>query len=209
MARVIGAVCRLCRAEGTKLFLKGTRCYSAKCAVERKTMAPGMHGRQRAFSQSDYKVQLREKQKAKRIAGILENQFRLYFKKADQMKGLTGENLLRLLEMRLDNIVFRMGFASSRSQGRQLVGHGGVTVNGKRVNIPSYIVKVGDKIAIKEKYKQNVFVQAGMKVAGEKGVPAWLTLDKNAVAGAVNKMPERSELSYPVQEQLIVELYSK
>jgi small subunit ribosomal protein S4 len=125
------------------------------------------------------------------------------------MKGLTGENLLRLLEMRLDNIVFRMGFSSSRAQARQLVGHGGVTVNGKRVNISSYLVKVGDKIAIKEKHKQNVFVQQGMKVAGEKGVPAWLSLDKNAVAGAVNKMPERSELSYPVQEQLIVELYSK
>jgi len=154
-------------------------------------------------------VQLKEKQKARHIAGILEKQFRLYFKKADQMKGLTGENLLRLLEMRLDNVVFRMGFATSRAQARQLVGHGGVSVNAKRVNIPSYIVKVGDKLVINEKYKQNVFVQQGLKMAGEKGVPAWLSLDKDKVAGSITKMPERSELSYPVQEQLIVELYSK
>jgi len=209
VARVIGAVCRLCRADGNKLFLKGARCFGAKCAVEKRGTPPGQHTRSRSFNNSDYKVQLKEKQKARHIAGILEKQFRLYFKKADQMKGLTGENLLRLLEMRLDNVVFRMGFATSRAQARQLVGHGGVSVNAKRVNIPSYIVKVGDKLVINEKYKQNVFVQQGLKMAGEKGVPAWLSLDKDKVAGSITKMPERSELSYPVQEQLIVELYSK
>jgi small subunit ribosomal protein S4 len=158
---------------------------------------------------SDYKTQLREKQKARRISGLMEKQFRLYFKKADQAKGLTGENLLRLLEMRLDNVAFRLGFSTSRSGARQLVAHGGVLVNSKKVDIPSYIVKVGDKVTVSEKRKGNVAVQEGQKVAIERGLPSWLDLNKDSLVGSITKLPDRSELSYPVNEQLIVELYSK
>ncbi|MBI5554529.1 MAG: 30S ribosomal protein S4 [Elusimicrobia bacterium] len=209
MARVIGAVCRLCRAEGVKLFLKGTRCYSAKCAVDKKATLPGQQGKRRSFGRSDYKIQLREKQKARRISGLMEKQFRLYFKKADQKKGLTGENLLRLLERRLDNVAFRLGFSTSRPGARQLVAHGGVLVNSKKVDIPSYIVKVGDKVTVSEKRKGNVAVQGGQKVVTERGLPTWLDLNKDSLVGTITKLPDRTELSYPVQEQLIVELYSK
>lgn len=209
MARVIGAVCRLCRAEGVKLFLKGTRCYSAKCAVDKRATPPGQQGKRRSFGMSDYKTQLREKQKARRISGLMEKQFRLYFKKADQAKGLTGENLLRLLEMRLDNVAFRLGFSTSRTGARQLVAHGGVRVNSKKVDIPSYIVKVGDKVTVSEKRKGNVAVQEGQKVMTERGLPTWLDLNKDSLIGTITKLPDRTELSYPVQEQLIVEFYSK
>jgi len=209
VARVIGAVCRLCRAEGVKLFLKGTRCYSAKCAVDKRATPPGQQGKRRSFGMSDYKTQLREKQKARRISGLMEKQFRLYFKKADQAKGLTGENLLRLLEMRLDNVAFRLGFSTSRTGARQLVAHGGVRVNSKKVDIPSYIVKVGDKVTVSEKRKGNVAVLEGQKVVTERGLPTWLELNKDSLIGTITKLPDRSELSYPVQEQLIVEFYSK
>lgn len=209
MARVIGSVCRLCRAEGIKLFLKGTRCYSGKCAVERKNTPPGQHTRGKAFAMSEYKMQLREKQRARRIAGVLERQFRIYFQKAEQKKGLTGENLLRMLEMRLDNIAYRLGFASSRAGARQLVNHGGVLVNGKKVNIASYQVKSGDKITVHEKKKQIPSVVEGQKVFAERGIPSWVEYNKEALTGTITRLPEREEFSYPVQEQLIVELYSK
>lgn len=208
MARVITAVCRLCRAQGEKLFLKGTKCYN-KCTLDRKNSQPGQHGKSRAFNLSEYKLQLNEKQKARRIAGILEKQFRLYFKRADQKKGLTGENLLQLLELRLDNVVLRLGFATSKAQARQLVTHGGVLIDGKKVNIPSYTVKIGNKISLTESRKRNTFVQEGQKMVGEKGLPSWLDLNKETFTGTVLKIPQRADLSYPVREQLIVELYSK
>ena len=209
MARDTGAACRRCRREGLKLFLKGDRCYSDKCSFERRAFAPGQHGQARFRKQSDYAVQLREKQKVKSMYGMLEGQFRQYFKKADQQKGVTGENLLIMLERRLDNAVFRMGFASSRNQARQLVRHKHVLVNGKKVNIPSYQISVGDEVTIKEKSRANALINESLEAVERRGIPSWLELDKTAYKSTVKAMPNREELTMPIQEQLIVELYSK
>lgn len=206
MARYTGPVCRLCRREGIKLYLKGDKCYSDKCPVSRRAYAPGQHGQNRK-KLSNYGLQLREKQKAKRIYGILETQFREYYEKADRAKGITGENLLRLLEKRLDNTVFRMGFASSRSEARQLVRHGHFTVNGKKVNIPSYQVKVGDVIAVKETSRSSEKFKGLAEVA--KTTPQWLEVDMDKLEGKVAAEPKREDIDIPVQETLIVELYSK
>lgn len=209
MARDTGAACRRCRREGLKLFLKGDRCYSDKCSFERRAFAPGQHGQARFRKQSDYAVQLREKQKVKSMYGMLEGQFRQYFKKADLQKGVTGENLLIMLERRLDNAVFRMGFASSRNQARQLVRHKHVLVNGKKVNIPSYQVSVGDEVTIKEKSRANALINESLEAVERRGVPSWIELDKTAYKSTVKALPNREELTMPIQEQLIVELYSK
>lgn len=208
MARYTGPVCRLCRREGTKLYLKGDRCYTGKCAIDRRAYAPGQHGQGRK-KVSEYGLQLREKQKAKRIYGVLENQFRNYFEKADRQKGITGENLLRLLERRLDNVVFRLGYGSSRTEARQLVRHGHFTVNGHRVNIPSFLVKVGDVVAVTEKSKESPKIKELAENAQSKAAPAWLEKDSNAMAGKVVAIPSRDEIDVPVQEHLIVELYSR
>lgn len=208
MARYTGPVCRLCRREGAKLYLKGDRCYTGKCAIDRRAYAPGQHGQGRK-KVSEYGLQLREKQKAKRIYGILENQFRNYFEKADRQKGITGENLLRLLERRLDNVVFRLGFGSSRTEARQLVRHGHFTVNGSRVNIPSFLVKVGDVVAVTEKSKESPKLKELAENAQSKTAPAWLEKDSNALAGKIVAIPSRDEIDVPVQEHLIVELYSR
>ena len=209
MARDTGAACRRCRREGLKLFLKGDRCYSDKCSFERRAFAPGQHGQARFRKQSDYAVQLREKQKVKSMYGMLEGQFRQYFKKADQQKGVTGENLLIMLERRLDNAIFRMGFASSRNQARQLVRHKHVLVNGKKVNIPSYQISVGDEVTIKEKSRANALINESLEAVERRGIPSWLELDKTAYKSTVKAMPNREELTMPIQEQIIVELYSK
>ena len=208
MARYIGSKCRLCRREGEKLFLKGEKCYTSKCAIETRPFPPGQHG-QRRTRLSDYARQLREKQKLRRIYGILENQFRLYYKEADRLKGSTGENLLQLLESRLDNVAYRMGFGVSRTEARQLVRHNGVTVNGKKVNIPSYSVKPGDVIAVAEKAKQQLRVKAAADQAQQRGVAEWLQVDASKLEGIFKSCPERSELPSEIQEQLVVELYSK
>ena len=208
MAKDCGAVCRLCRREGEKLFLKGERCYTSKCAIERRPTAPGQHGSRRQ-AYSDFKVQLREKQKVKRIYGMLEKQFRGYAERASKSRGVTGTELLQTLERRLDNICYRLGFAASRRQARQLVGHKLVSVNGKPVNIPSYQVSVGDVIEVKEKTKTNVGVVASMEAAATRFIPEWLALDKSAVKGTVNALPTREQLPQNIREQLIVELYSR
>lgn len=208
MARYNGAVCRLCRREGLKLFLKGDRCYSDKCAVERRNYPPGQHG-QRRPKFSSYGEQLREKQKVKRIYGLLENQFRLTFERAERQRGITGVNLLLLLERRLDNMVYRLGFASSRSEARQLVTHGHFTVNGRKVNIPSFLVKPGDLIELRPKSRKIQSIQDSMEAVVRRGVPGWLELDKEQFRGQVLALPTREELTMPVREQLIVELYSK
>lgn len=208
MARYTGPVCRLCRREGVKLYLKGDRCYSDKCAVDRKSYAPGQHGQQRSKF-SEYGLQLREKQKAKRIYGILEKQFRGYFKKAERQKGITGENLLRLLERRLDNVVYRLGYASSRIEARQLVRHGHFTVNGRRVNIPSYLVEIGDVIKVAEKSAKSPKFKELAEAAVHKTPPAWLESNVEALEGRVLAFPSREEIDTGIQEHLIVELYSK
>ncbi len=208
MARYRESVCRLCRREGLKLFLKGDRCYSEKCAFERREYAPGDHGQMRK-KPSDYGVQLRAKQKLKRMYGLLEKQFHSYFEKADRQKGITGTNLLVLLERRLDNMVFRMGFASSRTEARQLVRHYHFSVNGKKVNIPSYLVKVGDEIEVREGSRKVSTIMESLESVARRGIPQWLTLDKGNFKGAVRMFPTREELTMPVQEQLVVELYSK
>lgn len=208
MARYRGAVCRLCRREGTKLFLKGDRCYSDKCAVERRNYPPGQHG-QRRPKFSSYGEQLREKQKVKRIYGLLERQFRLTFERAERQKGITGVNLLILLERRLDNIVYRLGFAPSRASARQLVSHGHFTVNGRKVNIPSYLVSPGDVIELKPKSRSIQAIQESLEAVVRRGVPNWLELDKDQFRGRMLALPTREELTMPVREQLIVELYSK
>ena len=208
MARYREAYCRLCRAEGIKLFLKGDRCYSDKCAFERRGYAPGEHGQSRR-KQSDYGIQLREKQKLKRMTGMLEKQFRGYFEKADQQKGVTGTNLLLLLEKRLDNMVYRMGFANSRNDARQLVRHCHFLVNGKKVTIPSYQVKVGDVIQVKEKSRKVTRIREAMETVARRGVPQWLELNKDTYTGVVKALPSREELTMPIQEQLVVEFYSK
>jgi len=208
MARYTGPVCRLCRREGAKLYLKGDRCYTGKCAIDRRAYAPGQHGQGRKKI-SEYGLQLREKQKAKRIYGILENQFRNYFEKADRQQGITGENLLRLLERRLDNVVYRLGFGASRTEARQLVRHGHFTVNGHKVNIPSYLVRVGEVIAIAEGSQDSPRIKELAERAGNKTVPAWLELDANTKTAKVVAVPSREDIDVPIQEHLIVELYSR
>jgi small subunit ribosomal protein S4 len=206
MARYTGPVCRLCRREGIKLYLKGDKCYSDKCPVSKRAYAPGQHGQSRK-KLSNYGVQLREKQKARRIYGILESQFRDYYEKAERKRGVTGENLIKLLENRLDNVVFRLGFASSRPEARQLVRHGHFTVNGKKVNIPSYQISVGDVIAVKEGSKTSEKFKGLAEVA--KTTPQWLSVDMEKLEGKVIAEPKREDVEIPVQETLIVELYSK
>jgi small subunit ribosomal protein S4 len=208
MARYTGPVCRLCRREGAKLYLKGDRCYTGKCAIDRRAYAPGQHGQGRK-KVSEYGLQLREKQKAKRIYGILETQFRNYFEKADRQKGITGENLLRLLERRLDNVVFRLGYGSSRTEARQLVRHGHFIVNGSRVNIPSFLVKVGDVVAVTEKSKESPKLKELAEGAQSKAAPAWLEKDTAALGGKIVSIPSREDIDVPIQEHLIVELYSR
>ncbi len=208
MARYTGPRCRLCRREGSKLFLKGDRCFSEKCAFERRSYAPGQHGKGR-IKVSDYGIRLREKQRVRRIYGIKESQFRRYFEIADRQKGVTGTNLLVLLERRLDNVVYRLGFADSRSQARQLVKHGHFLVNGRRVDIPSYQVRVGDEIVVREKSKDLVPIVQAIEAVARRGVPDWLELDAENKKGVVRAMPERSHITMPIQEQYIVEFYSK
>lgn len=209
MARYLGSACRQCRRENLKLFLKGDRCFSDKCSFERRAYPPGQHGQARMRKITDYAIQLREKQKVRRIYGVLEGQFRRYFEMAERKKGITGENLLGLLERRLDNIIYRLGFASTRVQGRQFILHKHVMVNGKKVNIPSFLVSVGDTISLKEKSRSVPFVQESLEAVARRGVPSWLELDSANFAGVVKAMPKREELTMPIQEQLIVELYSK
>jgi len=208
MARYIGSKCRLCRREGQKLFLKGEKCYTAKCAIENRPFPPGQHG-QRRTRLSDYAGQLREKQKVRRIYGVLEGQFRSYYQEADRRKGSTGENLLQLLEARLDNVVFRMGFGVSRTEARQLVRHNAITVNGSKVNIPSYQVQAGDVIAVAEKAKEQLRIKAAVDFSQQHGVAEWLEVDAKKFSGTFKAIPERSELASDINEQLIVELYSK
>ena len=208
MARYTGPVCKLCRREGTKLFLKGERCYKEKCAIDKKNFAPGQHGKVKR-KLSDYGLQLREKQKVKRIYGVLEAQFRGYFRKAVKMEGITGVNLLISLERRLDNVVYRSGLAMSRSQARQFVTHGHIAVNGKKIDIPSYLVKEGDIIGIKENSKIKDLVKFSLETAEGRGVPQWILLDKTEIQAKVLKMPAREDIYSDIKEHLIVELYSK
>jgi small subunit ribosomal protein S4 len=209
VARYIGSVCKLCRRESTKLFLKAERCYTDKCAIVRRSYPPGQHGQGR-IKLSEYAVQLREKQKIRRLYGVLERQFRGYFEKAERMKGITGDNLLQLLERRLDNVVQRMGFAGSKKEARQLVRHGHMLVNGKKVNIPSYILKAGDVVEIREKSRGIAQVQQTLAAVEKRGFPTWLEIDKVQFRGKVLSLPPREEVTMPtVKEQLVVELYSK
>ncbi len=208
MARYIGPVCRQCRREGIKLYLKGDKCYSDKCAFSKRGYAPGQHGQGRK-KVSEYGLQLREKQKARRVYGILERQFRTYFEKAERQKGITGENLLILLERRLDNVVYRLGFAGSRTQARQLVRHGHFTVNGHRVDIPSYLVKPGDVIQVKEGSKESPLFKEIAEAVSHKTVGAWLEMSAQDMSGKVLRYPTREEIDTPIQEHLIVELYSR
>jgi len=208
MARYTGADCRLCRREGIKLFLKGDRCYTDKCGVERRPYPPGQAGKKRPRD-SEYRHQLREKQKAKRLYGLLEKQFRGYYKVASRQSGITGENLLRLLESRLDNVVYRLGFAKSRDEARQVVRHGHITVNGRRVNIPSYRVRPGETVAVGAKSKDLLVIKTSLIASEKIEVPGWLEVDIEKLSGKVLSLPERSQIDAPVREQLIVELYSK
>jgi small subunit ribosomal protein S4 len=209
LARYRDSVCRLCRREGMKLFLKGDRCFKDSCAIEKRNFAPGQHGKDRKSKVVGYGLQLREKQKVKRIYGLVEGQFRNYFEKAERRKGVTGETLLQMLERRLDNAVYRLGFASSRAQSRQLVGHGHVRVNNAKVNIPSYQVKPGDVISISEKSRKVPGIVSSLEMVGSRGVPSWLELDGAQFSGKVLTLPKREDSNLPVQERLIVELYSK
>ncbi|MFC1516597.1 30S ribosomal protein S4 [Thermodesulfobacteriota bacterium] len=209
MARYRDSVCRLCRRENVKLFLKGDRCYSDKCAFDRRSYPPGQHGQRRGRKISDYGIQLREKQKVKRMYGLQEKQFRLFFKRADNQKGITGTNLLVMLERRLDNVVYRMGFVDSRNQGRHFVRHNHFLVNGKRVNIPSYLINVGDVIEVREKSRKIQAIGDSLDAVVRRGVPQWLDLEKENLKGMVKGFPVREDLTMPMQEQLIVELYSK
>ncbi|MBN1155885.1 30S ribosomal protein S4 [candidate division KSB1 bacterium] len=209
MARYIEASCKLCRREEQKLFLKGVKCYSNKCPFEKKGYAPGQHGRTRRFKKSEYGVQLREKQKVRRIYGILEKQFKNYFEKAEREKGITGENLLKLLERRLDNVVYRLGFAPSRDAARQLVRHRHFTVNDKIVDIPSYLINAGDEIKVRDKSKKLAVIHGAMRRVKEGKQYPWLSLDKPNLTGVFMNIPNREDIPTPVNEQLIVELYSK
>ena len=209
MARYRGSVCRHCRRENLKLFLKGDRCYSDKCAFDRRSYPPGQHGERRGRKISDYGVQLREKQKVKRMYGLSEKQFHLFFNRAERQKGITGTNLLVLLERRLDNVIYRLGFANSRAQGRQYVRHNHIAVNGKKVNIPSFLVKINDSIEIMEKSRKIQPIQDSLDAVVRRGIPQWLDLDKDGMKGSIKGYPVREDLTMPMQEQLIVELYSK
>ena len=208
MARYNDAVCRLCRREGLKLFLKGSRCFTDKCAIERRNYPPGQHGLGRS-KQSAYGQQLREKQKARRIYGVLERQFRQYFAKASEAKGVTGETLLQMLERRLDNVVYRFGFASSRAMARQIVAHGHILVDGHKVDIPSSLVSTGEVISLRESSRKNEAIKICLDTAKGRGVPGWLELDADRFLGTVRQLPSREDVTMPIQEQLIVELYSK
>ncbi|MDX8384853.1 MAG: 30S ribosomal protein S4 [Ghiorsea sp.] len=209
MARYLEAKCRLCRREGEKLFLKGSKCYSAKCPMEERPFPPGMHGQGRRVKVSNYGIQLREKQKVKRIYGLQERQFLRYFQDADKMSGITGLTLLQLLETRLDNVVFRMGFASSRTEARQIVRHKHIEVNGKVLNVPSYRVRAGDKISLIDAAKEHLRVNASTDAAGQKGLPEWMDVDLPQRQGVFRELPVRDQLDAGIREQLIVELYSK
>jgi small subunit ribosomal protein S4 len=208
MARYTDSSCRLCRREGEKLFLKGERCYTNKCSVAKRAYAPGQHGQQRK-KMSEYGMQLREKQKARRFYGILESQFRKYFDMAVKRKGVTGENLLQILESRIDNVVYRLGLATSRPEARQLVRHGHFTLNGKKVNIPSILLAPGDVIAVSDKFRGSEKVKSIVDIAGGKVVPKWLEFDAENLTGKMVSMPAREEIDLPIREHLIVELYSK
>ncbi len=208
MARYTGAVCRLCRREGKKLFLKGERCYSEKCSVGIRAYAPGQHGQGRKKS-SEYGLQLRAKQTARRFYGVQENQFHHYFEIAERKQGITGDNLLKILESRLDNVVYRVGFASSRAEARQLVGHGHFEVNGKRVDIASYLLKAGDVITVCEKSRSSEKIKAVMEANSARPVPAWIDVNRDAFSATVVALPNRDQIDAPVEEQLIVEFYSK
>ena len=209
MARYNGPVCRLCRREGMKLFLKGERCYTEKCAIEKRNMPPGQHGKSRKAKMVGYGIQLREKQKVKRVYGVLENQFRRYFESAARHRGVTGVMLLQALETRLDNVVYRLGFATSRPQARQLVRHGHFLINGKKVDIPSYAVKMGDEVRVREASAKSAVVAHAIDEVKGRGVPEWLQVDAANTLGRVLSIPTREQINLPVQEQLIVELYSK
>ncbi len=209
MAVYQDARCRMCRRAGMKLFLKGARCYSDKCAIERRAYAPGEHGKSRRMKETNYGVQLREKQKARRMYGILERQFRNYFEKAAEAKGVTGEVLLQMLERRLDNVVYRLGFAVNRSQGRQLVRHGHFTVNGRKVDVPSYLVRPGDEVAVREKSRQLTVIVNSLESRKGQTTPEWLELAPERLGGRILSIPTRASIPTPVNEQLIVELYSK
>jgi len=211
VARYIGSVCRLCRREGIKLFLKGDRCFTEKCAIEKRNYAPGQHGKGGRIKKQvqGYGLQLREKQKVKRLYGMLEGQFHLTFQRAAQEKGVVGENLLQKLERRLCNVVYRLGFGNSQAQARQLVRHGHVRVNDRKIDIPSYQVRVGDAISLAPRAAKNSFVQASVEAVKGRGVPKWLELDAESLTGKVLALPARDDVSFPIQEQLIVELYSK
>jgi small subunit ribosomal protein S4 len=208
VAKYTGPKCRLCRREGSKLFLKGEKCFTAKCSIENRSFPPGQHGQKRARL-SDYALQLREKQKLRRIYGVLEKQFRNYYKQAARIKGSTGENLLQLLESRLDNVVYRMGFAASRSEARQLVRHKGIMVNDHKVNIPSYQVKANDVIAVNDGSKNQARVQMSLEASSGRGLPEWLDVDVKGMKGTFKNVPERSDLPPDINENLVVELYSK
>ena len=209
MANYTGSDCRICRRENVKLFLKGDRCYSDKCAFDRRSYPPGEHGERRGRKISDYGIQLREKQKIKRIYGLSEKQFHLFFERADRQKGITGANLLIALERRLDNVVYRLGFASSRAQARQLVQHSHFLVNGRKVNIPSLQVKIGDAVEVRERSRKVQLIQDSLDAVVRRGVPQWLDLEKDNLKGVVKSLPVREDLTMPMQEQLVVELYSK
>jgi small subunit ribosomal protein S4 len=213
MSRYTGPACRLCRREGTKLFLKGSRCLTEKCAVERRGYPPGQHGQATSGrgnrKMSEYARQLREKQKVKRIYGVLENQVRRYFEMADRTRGITGETLLQLLERRLDNVIYRLGLGTSRAQARQLVLHGHFLVNGRKVDVPSYSVKAGDTITVRGTSAQNASIVHAMEEVKGRGIPEWLTFDAGQMTGRIQSLPTRAQINLPVQEQLIVELYSK
>jgi small subunit ribosomal protein S4 len=207
LARYAGPVCRLCRREGMKLFLKGERCFKPSCGIEKRNYIPGEHGRDRRAKIVGYGLQLREKQKVKRMYGILERQFHLYFERAVRQKGVTGENLLSQLERRLDNVVLRLGLAASHAQARQFVRHGHIRVNDKKVNIPSFLVRVGDEVTVKEKSQKNVQILSAMEIS--QAIPAWLQVDPNSMTGKVLALPKREDITMPIEEHMIVELYSK
>lgn len=209
MARYTGAVCRQCRREGQKLFLKGERCYSSKCAIDRRSYAPGQHGQARNRKASEYGKQLRTKQMARRYYGVLEGQFRHYFEMAEKMQGMTGENLLRVLESRLDNVIYRLGLASSRAQARQLVTHGHFTVNGRKVNIPSYLTRVGEVVAVKEGSRQLGLIKELVEKNSGRAIPKWLDMNRDTMEAKIVALPEREDIDLGIEETLIVELYSK
>ena len=209
MARYKGPVCRLCRREGMKLFLKGAKCFSEKCPIEKRNFAPGQHGKDRKAKIVGYGLQLREKQKVRRLYGIMEDQFRSYFEKAAAMRGITGENLLRLLELRLDNAVYRLGLATSRAAARQLVRHGHIRVAGRKVNIPSFQVVPGQEVAVREASRNSTAIQRALDLTGGRGIPPWLEFDRANMKGRVVSLPKREDVNFPIQEQMIVELYSK